>query len=84
MIHFTKHALEKFSILKRHGFTISRHAVINVVTHPEFIDHSRIPLMIAQSNFDSSHVLRVVYKQEGDTKVIITFYPGRRNQYAKK
>lgn len=84
MIHFTKHALEKFAILKRHGFIISRHAVINAVTNPESIDYSRVPLKIAQTNFDSKHVLRVVYKEESDTKVIITFYPGRRNQYAKK
>lgn len=84
MIHFTKHAQEKFEILKRHGFLISKNAVIKVIRSPELIDHSRAPLKIVQQRFDKEHVLRVVYKEEGGVKVIITFYPGRKTQYEKK
>lgn len=83
MIHFTKHALEKFIILKQHGVVIQKSAVITTITDPERIDHSRLPLKIAQRNFDKSHVLRVVYKEQGDTKIVITFYPGRKTQYEK-
>ena len=83
MIHFTRHASEKFRILRNHGVAISKSTVVRAVTHPEFIDRSRMPLKIAQVNFDKTRVLRVVYREEKDTKVVITFYPGRKSQYAK-
>lgn len=81
--HFTKHALEKFTILRQHNFTISKSAVLQTVDDPDLIDRSRTPLKIAQRTFDKDHVLRVVYKEQGDIKTIITFYPGRRTQYEK-
>lgn len=83
MIHFTKHAIEKFAILRRYGVIIPKSAVIKTITEPEIIDHSRLPLKIAQRSFDKSHVLRVVYKEQGATKIVITFYPGRKMQYEK-
>lgn len=84
MIYLTKHAEEKFQILKRHGVIISRMAVIKTVEDPELIDNSRSPLKIAQSNFDTRRVLRVVYREENGDKIVITFYPGRKTQYEKR
>ena len=81
MIIFTKHANEKFSVLKRHKFFISRKMVIDTIKEPGLIDHSRRPLVIAQRKIDSKHVLRVVYKRESGKKIVITFYPGRTTQY---
>ena len=83
MIRFTRHASEKFLLLRLHNVAISKRMVIRALTNPEVIDHSRSPLLIAQINFDKMRVLRVVYRQEGDTKVVITFYPGRKSQYEK-
>lgn len=83
MIRFTRHAFEKFVILERHGVHISQNAVIAAVEHPDKIDYSRFSLKIAQRDFDKHHVLRVVYKEINENKVIITFYPGRKAQYAK-
>jgi len=83
MIYFTKHAEEKFDILKRHKFSISKEQVIETIKNPEGIDRSRLPLLIAQKKFDKTHVLRVVYKQEEGLIKVITFYPGRRKQYEK-
>ena len=80
-IIFTKHTEDKFGILKRHKFVVKRHQVLETVTNPEKVDYSRAPLMIAERPFDERHVFRVVYKQTGDTLRIITFYPGRENQY---
>lgn len=82
MIHFTKHAVEKFRILKEHGVKISRKDVIHAIQKPEMLDYSRLPLKIAQCDLDKAHVLRVVYKEEDGNQIIITFYPGRRTQYA--
>ena len=80
-LRFTKHAEDKFEMLKRHGVGILREKVIQTLINPGHIDRSRLPLLIAQSGLARDHVLRVVYRVEGQTKVIITFYPGRKNQY---
>ena len=82
MMQFTKHAEDKFAILQRHKFSITRDQVIETVNDPDDVDTSRLPLFIAQRKFDKTHVLRVVYKVEFGVKIIITFYPGRTKQYA--
>ena len=83
MIIFTKHALEKFKILKQHDCYVTKEQILKTIANPEKIDYSRKPLLIAQSKFDTNHVLRVVYKKEKDLIKIITFYPGRKKQYEK-
>lgn len=84
MIIFTKHAENKFETLKRHKFSISRELVIQTLENPDLIDHSRLPLLIAQGKIDRTHVLRVVFKKEFGSVKVITFYPGRAKQYEKK
>jgi len=83
-IRFTKHAREKFTILKRHKFSVSRQAIFKTIRRPDYIDYSRFPLKIAQKPFDKTHVLRVVYKEENGEIVVITFYPGRKSQYEEQ
>jgi len=83
MIIFTKHARDKFEILKRHKFLISKKQVIKTIECPDLIDKSRLPLLITQRKIDRNYVLRVVYKQEFGIIKVITFYPGRRKQYEK-
>ena len=83
MIYFTKHAREKFKILKDHKFIITKNQVIETLNKPDLIDRSRAPLLISQRRISQTHVLRVVYKKENDNKIIITFYPGRRKDYEK-
>lgn len=78
-IEFTKHAIDKFEIFRKHGLKISRKFVAKVVRNPELRDNeSRKPLRIAISKLDSGHYLRVIYKQEGEVKKIITFFPVRK------
>lgn len=62
---------------------ISKSAVIRAIADPEAMDYSRTPLKIAQRSFDKTRVLRVVYKEMGDDKLVITFYPGKKRQYGK-
>lgn len=83
MIYFTKHAKEKFEILKAHKFIITKSQVIETLNKPDLTDRSRAPLLIAQKKISQTHVLRVVYKKEANNKIIITFYPGRRKDYEK-
>lgn len=79
-IRFTQHAREKFEVLARHSFVVSEAQVIDVLLSPDTIDYDRVP-PVAQKGFDERHVLRVVFRIEGDDTVVVTFYPGRRRQY---
>lgn len=82
-IIFTKHANEKFEILKKYSAFIARQKVIEILEHPEQRDYSRNPLIIAQGTLNQSHVVRIVYRIDQGKIVIITFYPGRKSQYEK-
>ena len=82
MIVFTKHALNKFNVLRKHKFLIREKMVVDTLKNPDLIDRSRLPLLIAQCKIDRSHVLRVVYKKERGNLKVITFYPGRIKNYA--
>ncbi len=82
-IVFTKHGKEKFDILEKHDVSISRERVKEVLQSPDHIDRSRYPLLIAQGPLDSAHVLRIVYRRESDSVIVITFYPGRISHYGK-
>jgi len=74
-IHFTKHAREKFEVLRRHGVDITKDEVIATIDHSDIIDESRVPLFIAQRDWGEGYVLRVVYKIERNMYIVITFYP---------
>ena len=82
-IIFTKHALQKFVVLRRHGVKISKEQIVEIVTKPERMDYTRLPLLIAQREFDSTRVLRVVHKIERNVILVVTFYPGKKSQYEK-
>jgi len=82
-IRFTKHANEKFAVLRRHKFSVAKKQVIKTLQDPDKLDVSRPPLLIAQRMLTATHVLRVVYKKERGTMIVITFYPGRKSQYEK-
>ncbi len=84
MIIFTKHAKDKFGILKRHKFLITEKQVLKTIEKPDLIDKSHLSLFIAQGKIDKIRVLRVVYKKEFGIIKIITFYPGKRKQYEKQ
>lgn len=79
-IRFTRHAREKFAVLARHGFVVTEAQVVEALTLPDRVDTDRDP-PVAQRGLDDTHVLRVVFRAEGDDRVVVTFYPGRRRQY---
>ena len=82
-IKFTKHAEDKFEVLRRHGVKISKEKVSGTIRKPDVLNRSRILLIIAQGEFYKRRVLRVVYKIEEGIILVITFYPGRKTQYEK-
>jgi len=84
VIHFTRHVQDKFAILEAHHCSISQAQVIDAITNSDLVDRSRAPLLIAQKRLSATHVLRVVFKKEGNDIIIITFYPGRRKHYEQQ
>ncbi|MCD6088599.1 hypothetical protein J7K07_02635, partial [Candidatus Bathyarchaeota archaeon] len=77
---FTRHAMEKFRVLKRYGFEVSKKHVVEAVLNPERLDR-RGGQYFAMKIINSDHALRVVYEKRKDYLVIITFYPVRRDRY---
>jgi uncharacterized DUF497 family protein len=81
-IIYTKHAKAKFEILERHGFTVTEAQVADALLNPNrVITEEGEKRVIAQKRISDTHLLRVIYRQEGEDLVVITFYPGRRARY---
>ncbi|MBC7260629.1 MAG: DUF4258 domain-containing protein [Chloroflexi bacterium] len=80
-VEYTHHARDKFDVLKRHGFVVTLDQVEETVLHPEKVIPQPGGRFIAQKGITERHILRVVYRQKGDARVVITFYPGRRERY---
>ena len=82
---YTKHAKKKFKILTQVGIEISRKSIREAIKIPEHIDEkSDYPKKIVSVSTDETHVLRVVYKAEGDIIIVITFYLAKRGRYYEK
>jgi len=80
-VEFTDHAMRKFEILKRLGLSVSKRRVVRVLENPERVDVGWKGRFIASAKLNKEHVLRVVYEKVGDRKLVVTFYPGRRERY---
>jgi len=78
---YTRHAEEKFEVLKRHGFEVTRKQVEETLAAPDMVIPQAKGRMIAQRRISEPHVLRIIYRQEGEDLVVITFYPRRRERY---
>ena len=81
-ITFSDHAEEKFEILRRYGFVVTKRVVRRTVAAPEKIEPGYGGRRVAQANLDKDHVLRVVFEEKVIELRIITFYPGRKARYA--
>ncbi len=79
--HFTKHAQEKILRVRQAGFLVTQLVVKQAVSKPMKVEDRLDGTHIAMTVLNSNHVLRVVYRIDGDIMVIITLYPGRRKAY---
>lgn len=74
--------IDKFSVLARHDFVISKRMIRNVLIRPDHVEPGRHPMqIIASKRIDREHILRVVYRKEGDILTVITFYPAEARRY---
>ena len=75
MILFTRYANDKFALLERHGFVVTKVQVEQVLKTPDAVDSSHAPVHIAQLRVNDERVLKAAYKKEGDIVKVLTFYP---------
>jgi len=75
------HAQEKFALLRRHGFGISKRQVRETVQKPEKVEAGYRGRKVAQRGITERHVLRVVYEEGPEDIRVVTFYPGKRSRY---
>lgn len=82
-IVFTSHAIkDKFPLLLRHGFKVTKKDIKSVISNPEHIDKiTDYPKIIVSKEFDKKHILRVVHKVENGIIKVITFYPAEKGRY---
>lgn len=80
-IVYGSHAEEKFEILRRHGFVVSKRQVRETLQRPEKVEEGFRGRKVAQRGISDKHVLRVVYEEKQKEIGVVTFYPGRRSRY---
>jgi len=80
-IRYTRHARYKFEVLGRHGFPVAEHQVADTLATPDAVIEQSGGRYIAQKRITERHMLRVIYRQEDEDQVVITFYPARRERY---
>lgn len=84
-IVFTKHAaIDKFAMLKKHKFKIrvTKRLIREIIRNPDHEERTYgPPQFIASKTIDSRHVLRIVYRQEDDIILVITYYPAEKGRY---
>lgn len=79
--HFTKHAQEKLVLIQQAGFLVTQALVKEAISKPIHVEDRLDGTHIAMVLLNRNHVLRVVYRIDGDIIIIITLYPGRRKAY---
>lgn len=78
---YTHHAREKFDLLARYGFPIAEKQVEETIRAPALVTVQSDDKLIAQKAISEQHVLRVVYRVEGEAAIVITLYPAHRRRY---
>ena len=81
-IVFTRHSEKKFQDLKNLGVKVKKSFIKSVLKNPLHVDsESDHPNKIASGKFSKEHLLRVVFREENDIIIVITFYPARKGRY---
>lgn len=81
-IIYTKHVLEeKIPKEKALGWNITKSKISQTIRNPKWKGVTRFGQPTAMSLMDDRHILRVIFKREGDIIVVITVHISRRGTY---
>ena len=70
-IIFSSHANNKFGILRKHGFNVTRKMIVSAMETPDKIEMGYKNRKIAQKIIDERHVIRVVFEDIQETERIV-------------
>ena len=79
-VRFTGHALLKMELLTEWGFSLDHDTVLEILRQPQDVLPGYLGRFIAESPLDDTHILRVVYEEDGEI-LVVTVYPARRERY---
>ncbi len=79
-IKFTRHADEKFEVVRAYGFEISRDQVMKAISKPNRSERKGLQTFSTMV-LDKEFAIRVVHEERKGIIVVITFYPVKRNRY---
>lgn len=82
-IIYTRHAQDKFTLLRKHGFEVTVQQIEDTVLAPDLVIAQSGGRLLAQKGISDRHVLRVIYRRSEQGLVIITFYPAYRKRYER-
>lgn len=80
-MRFTAYAKSKFIFLREHGFPVDEEWVSRTMQEPEHVSRGQMGRWVAQRRINDEHLLRVIYEEGPHERVVVTFYPARRNRY---
>ena len=80
-IIFSIHAEDKFDLLKRYGWRITKTQIRDAIKQPKWKGESKFGQKTGMILVDESHILRVIFNKEGDIIKVITFHIARRGKY---
>lgn len=80
-IIYTKHALEKFSVIAKQGFEINKTKIKQIIKKPKWKGTTRENQETAISLLDDRHILRIILDRKNGIIKVITFHMGRRGKY---
>lgn len=79
---FTRHAEKKIKDLKALGVHVKKSLIKEVLANPAHLDaKSDFPKKIASGSFDTTRILRIVFREENGIITVITFYPAKKGRY---
>ncbi|MBA3724465.1 MAG: hypothetical protein H0W89_06315 [Candidatus Levybacteria bacterium] len=80
-IIYTKHVLEKMSLLKQLGWVITKSKIKKTIVKPTWSGVSKHGEFTAMDMMKDTHILRVIFNREGDKIKVITVHVARRGRY---
>lgn len=80
-VRFTRHAKEKFHLMRMAEFKLSEKEIISIINKPLKSEAKSDGTIIATQIFDKKHVIRVVYKVEDD--ILLSILEGEKHMKYK-
>jgi hypothetical protein len=84
-IIYTKHADEKFKILKQQGWIITKTKIRQIIRKPKWSGLTKEKQETALDLIDQGHIIRIILRREENGIIrVITFHIGRIGKYESR